>query len=344
MSDSPLTLGQVLTRSATWLESRGVPGARLDADLLAAHALGVERMQLYLDLDRPLSADELTGIRALVKRRGQREPLAWITGRRGFHAIELLVHPGVLVPRPDSETLVEALLARIPADAQLFLADVGCGTGALGLALAHALPGVKLYAIDRSPQALDNTRANVAALGLQDRVAILEGDLLAPIPPHRPVDIVLSNPPYIPSQVLAGLEPEVSRYEPATALDGGSDGLEVYRRLLPAARQRARIGLAVEIGHDQGGAVVELFRRAGFQQVQCLQDLGRRDRVVLGTTPGARWPQEPVQARGPLHVEPDQAPAVADPDARVHVELDPSSDEPALDEAGQPLPVLDAER
>lgn len=342
MAESP-TLSDILRRSATWLAGRGIDTARLDAELLAAHALGVERLQLFLEPGRPLNEEELQAIRALVRRRGEREPLAWITGSKGFHAIDLQVLPGVLVPRPDTETIVEALLARIPSDAQLFLADIGCGTGAIGLALAHARPGIKLYAVDRSDTAIDNTRKNVAALGLDGRVGVLQGDLLAPIPPHRPVDIVVSNPPYIPRQVLAGLAPEVRR-EPALALDGGVDGLDVYRRLIPAAAARARIGVAVEIGHDQGRAVHDLFRQAGLQQVEVLQDLGRRDRVVLGLVPGAAWPRPVVRPQGERQVEVEQDDAAVDPTAPLVVEAVDSDDEPALDEEGNPLPVLDADR
>lgn len=341
-STPAMTVADVLAASRDWLAGRGIDTARLDAELLVAHALGVERLQLYLDLQRPLSDDERGAIRALVRRRGDREPLAWITGHKGFHDIDLVVHRGVLVPRSDTEALVEALLARIPDDAELFVADIGCGTGAIGLALAHARPGIKLYAVDRSPRALANTRENVDALGLTARVGVLQGDLLAPIPPHRPVDIVVSNPPYIPTAVLRGLQPEVARHEPALALDGGADGLDVYRRLLPQAAARARIGVAVEIGHDQGAAVAAIFRGAGLTEVEVLPDLAGRDRVVLGLRAGASWPRPVARPQGELHLEPD-TPDLPAEGART-VEPLADADDVALDEDGQPLPVLDADR
>lgn len=328
-SDDPISLGDVLQRTRAWLQQRGVDSPRLDAELLVAHALSLpQRIQLYLQLDRPLTEDERAAIRGLVQRRGRREPVAWIIGSKGFHAIDLIVRPGVLVPRPDTETLVEAVLARTTTDGELFVADLGCGTGAVGLAIAHARPGLKLYATDLSPDALACTRDNVAALGMEKRVAVLEGDLLAPIPPHRPIDIVVSNPPYVATAVLAGLAPELREHEPRLALDGGADGLATYRRLVPAAARRARIGVLVEIGHDQGRAVADLFRRAGLREVRVLRDLGRRDRVVLGTVPGARWPAEPVEPQGERVIEP----------------LDLQTQDSPVDEDGQPLPVLDADR
>lgn len=338
--EPPLTLGQVLKRTQDWLRQRGVDSPRMDAELLIAHALGLaERVQVYLQLERPLGPEERDAIRLLVQRRGAREPVAWIIGSRGFHALDLVVHPGVLVPRPDTETLVEALLARLPEQAELFLADVGCGTGAIGLALAHARPGVKVYATDLSDTALQCTRDNVEALGLERRVAVLKGDLLSPVPPQRPIDVVVSNPPYIPTATLAGLQPEVRDHEPALALDGGPDGLDLYRRLLPEAARRARIGVMVEIGHDQGPAVAALFTRAGLLGVQVLQDLGRRDRVVLGTVPGARWPREPSHPEGEVRIEPlPQAAAMPEP-----APSDPGP-APEPDPELAALPVWDADR
>ena len=343
---TPLTLGQVLDRSIDWLKQRGSASARLDAQLLIAHALGMDRIQLYLQLERPLSEDERSAIRAMLQRRGAREPVAWIVGHKGFHDLDLQVMPGVLVPRPDTETLVDAVLSRVPAEARLFLADIGCGTGAIGLALAQARPGLKVYATDLSKEALACTRANVECLGLNERVAVLQGDLLAPIPPRRPVDIVVSNPPYVPSTTLASLEPEVREHEPRLALDGGPDGLNVYRRLVPAAAARARVGVLVEVGHDQGPAIAHLFRQAGLQGVTVLRDLGRRDRVVLGTVPGAHWPSEPSVPQGALHVEPiPTAPRAEQPADQPARDGQPALDaQPALDEQGLPLPVFDADR
>lgn len=284
MSDSLTTVVEVLKRTEGWLRERGVPTPRLDAEVLLGHVLGVERLQLYLMFDRPLTDDELERLRPLVRRRGQREPVAWIVGHKGFHALDLQVGPGVLVPRPDTETLVEAAAAwiRDVGDDPSFVADVGCGSGAVGLALAAALPQVRVYAIDRMDAPLATTKANVAALGLADRVAVLKGDLLAPVPAHRPIDWVVSNPPYIPSAHIDALEPEVSRHEPREALDGGPDGLDVVRRLVAQARPRARRGLLLEIGHDQADRVAAILQAAGFTDVTTWKDLGGHRRVVGG--------------------------------------------------------------
>jgi release factor glutamine methyltransferase len=276
----------ILQQTAGWLRERGVPSPQLDAELLLCHVLGVERLQLYLMYDRPMSAEELETLKALMRRRGKREPLAYITGSRGFHTIDLEVRPGVLVPRPDTETLVDACLSWLPeGDDPIYVADVGSGSGAVGLALAAADPRIRVYATDVSPIALDLTRDNARALSLDKRVGVLRGPLLTPIPTHRPVDWVVSNPPYIPTRKIDGLEPEVSRWEPRLALDGGPDGLAVYHALVPAAVARARCGLLVEVGHDQADAVSALMSRHGLTDVQTWDDLGGHTSVVGGRLP-----------------------------------------------------------
>ena len=186
----------------------------------------------------------------------------------------------MLIPRPDTETLVEKVLAALPEDEELFIADVCAGSGCIAIAIANERPMVKVYAVELSEQALPYLKSNIAKHGLEKRVAALRGDLLSPIPAARPIDWVLSNPPYIATQEMHSLA--VSKTEPLEALDGGQDGLEIYRRLVPAAAQRARVGVAMEIGHDQGQAVAKLFDAAGLTQVQVIQDLGKRDRVVMG--------------------------------------------------------------
>ncbi|MCB9665189.1 MAG: peptide chain release factor N(5)-glutamine methyltransferase [Alphaproteobacteria bacterium] len=284
------TLLDVLRRTEAWLRSRGVPSPRLDTEVLLGHVLGVPRLQLYLMYDRPLTEPELDALRPLVRRRGAREPLAWITGEKGFHHLDLQVVPGVLVPRPDTETLVEAAGAWIDEghtdDVPVYVADVGAGTGAVGLALAAPRPWLRLYAVDLSDEALACTRANVATLGLADRVGVLKGSLLDPVPAARPVDWVVSNPPYIPSGEIDGLEPEVAVHEPRLALDGGADGLDVIRPLVAQARRRARRGLLLEVGHDQAEVVAALLARAGFTDVRTWDDLGGHRRVVGGRQPG----------------------------------------------------------
>jgi release factor glutamine methyltransferase len=277
------TIADILQKTESWFRSKGVPSARRQAQAAVGLALGIEPLQLVLQHDKPLSDIELEKIRPIVKRRAAREPWAYIEGSVGFHAFEFAVRSGVLCPRPDTETLVEAALELIADDENpVFVADVGSGTGCVGLSIAASRPGVRLYATDVSDTALDVTRENVAALGLSDRVAVLRGPLLDPIPRKRQIDIVVSNPPYIPTAHIDTLMPEVRDYEPRLALDGGADGLEIYRALIPAAAARAKRAVLVEIGHDQGEAVTQLFRAAGLHGVQVRKDLTGHDRVVSG--------------------------------------------------------------
>jgi release factor glutamine methyltransferase len=187
----------------------------------------------------------------------------------------------VLCPRPDTETLVEAALEWIGSPAEpVYVADVGCGSGAVGLAIAAACEQVRVYAIDVDRTALDLTLANVKRLGLEKRVAVLEGDLLSPVPPHRPIDWVVSNPPYVPTGDIDALEPEVSRWEPRRALDGGRDGLDVVRRLVPLAARRARAGVLLEIGVHQAAPALQVLARAGLVEGRAWTDLGGVHRVV----------------------------------------------------------------
>lgn len=279
------TIADILKKTESWFRERGVDSPRRQAQATIGLALGLDPLQVVLQHDKPLSDDELARIRPIVKRRAAREPWAYIEGSTGFHEYEFIVRPGVLCPRPDTETLVEAALAWIGKDDEnpTYIADVGCGSGCVGLTIAAQRPMVRLFATDLSDVALAVTRENAIALGIQARVAVLRGNLLDPIPASRPIDIVVSNPPYIPSADIEGLMPEVRDHEPRLALDGGPDGLDIYRILVPAAAKRARKAVLMEIGHDQGKAVAALFRAAGLFGVRVLKDLGGRDRVVVGT-------------------------------------------------------------
>lgn len=301
------TIADILQKTEAWFRSREVPSARRQAQAVVGLALGVEPLQLVLQHDKPLSDAELAAIRPLAKRRAAREPWAYIEGSVGFHAFEFVVRPGVLCPRPDTEALVEATLALIPdTDAPVYVADVGSGTGCVGLSIAGSRACVRLFATDVSEVALEVTRENVAALGLSERVAVLRGSLLAPVPPSRPIDIVVSNPPYIPSADIDGLMPEVRDYEPRLALDGGPDGLEVYRSLIPAAAARARVAVLVEIGHTQGADVSAIFAQAGLHDVQVHKDLAGHDRVVSGRRHPSASPERPP---GGSPEEPEHIPA-----------------------------------
>lgn len=270
----------VVQKTAAFFAEKGIPTARLDAELIVGHVLGLDRVKVYLNFDRPLTDAELEALRPLVRRRAAREPLAWVLGVKEFYGRDFEVRPGVLVPRPDTETLVDAFLEAEPAgDEPVYVVDVGSGSGCIGLTLALERPNVRLFAVDLSEEALAVTRANVEKHGLKDRVAVLRGDGLAPVPTARPVDWVVSNPPYIPTAELAGLAPEVAKVEPRLALDGGADGLDVYRRLVPAAAARARKGVIVEVGAGQAPAVGALM---GALSVAARKDLAGVERVVVG--------------------------------------------------------------
>lgn len=273
-------LVEVLTATTEWFRTRGIPSARLDAELIIGHVLGLDRVKVYLNYDRPLYNVELESVRALVRRRGAREPLAWITEEKEFCGHPFTVRPGTLVPRPDTETLVEVAVARFDGD-PIHVADVGCGTGAIGLTLALEVPAVRLYALDLSDEALACTRLNVDRHGLKDRVAVRRSDLLSGVPADRPLHWVVSNPPYIPSAEIGTLAPEV-QLEPRLALDGGVDGLAVYRRLVPEAARRVERGLIVEVGMGQAPAVRALMEAAGLT-VTVHADLAGVERVVAGT-------------------------------------------------------------
>lgn len=275
------TVMEVLRRTQDFLKERGSPSPRLDAELILAHVLAVERLQLYLLFDKPLSEEDLGRLREPVRRRGRREPMAYVLGTRDFWKHAFQVGPGVLVPRPDTETLVEACLPFCEGD-PVYVADVGAGTGCVGLSLASDRPGVRVYAVERSDAARAWLRRNVDALDLSTRVAVLAGDLLDGVPRGRPVDVVVSNPPYIPSGEIDALAPEVSAFEPREALDGGVDGLEVYRRLVPQAARRARRAVLVEVGAGQAADVCRLFHDAGLVHVTTHRDLSGIERVVAG--------------------------------------------------------------
>lgn len=274
------TIRRVLAWTQGFFREKGIDTARLDAELIISDALGVDRVRLYTDHDKPLLPDELTVIREGVRRRARREPVAYITGRRGFWSLDLHVDSRVLIPRPDTERLVELALDRLKGVEAPQIADIGTGSGCIALALAAERPDAAVVAVDRSADALAVARENAAALSLEN-VRFVEGDLLEPV--SGPLDLVASNPPYIPSAEVDRLMPDVRQFEPRGALDGGPDGLDVIRRLVPAAAERLKPGgrLLFEIGHDQGDdarALVEADPR--FAEVAVHQDYGGRDRVV----------------------------------------------------------------
>ena len=277
MADAPLTIGDVVRRTAQYLANAGSPSPRLDADLVIAHALGMTRLALYTDFDRPLSSDELAGARALVARRGRREPMAYILGHRAFRRLELEVSPGVLVPRPETEVLVDWVLELAPPGGAVL--DWGTGSGAIALALADERPDLAVTASDVSDDALVVARANGARLGLQVEWCVSDGFTAFE---GRVFDVVAANPPYLSADEFAGSPPELA-FEPRDALVGGPRGDEVIARIAAEVGPHLRPGGAVvcEIGATQADAVVALVGAAGLLEPQVRPDLAGLPRVVM---------------------------------------------------------------
>ncbi len=282
------TVLKVLQWTAGYLRDKGIENGRLDAELLLAEVLQFDRVGLYLNYDRPLQADELAAYRQLVGRRSRREPLQYILGRAEFWSLTFKVGPAVLIPRPDTEVLVEEALRRVRADGTIL--DVGTGSGAVAVALASELPAARLVGIDVSDAALQVAAENARHIGVADQVDLQQIDLACL--PTGPFDLIVANPPYIPEADLAGLMPEVRDHEPALALAGGDDGLDCYRLLAGQTATRLKPGgwLLVEVGIGQAAAVLEIFAAAELQEGFCQNDLNGIPRVVGGRRPGPAAP------------------------------------------------------
>nr|WP_240893713.1 peptide chain release factor N(5)-glutamine methyltransferase [Limisphaera ngatamarikiensis] len=280
---SVVTVLEAIQRSAEFLGRKGVDAPRLQAELLLAHVLRLPRLKLYLQFDRALTPAETDQLRELVRRRGQREPLQYILGRAAFCGRDLLVNPHVLIPRPETEQLAELGWTRLAACPGPRLAlDVGTGSGCIAIALVEHCPDTRCVAVDVSPEALNVARENVAAAGLTDRIELLPSRELEAVPAQPRFDLIISNPPYIPSGDIASLQPEVRDHEPRTALDGGPDGLDAFRWLAPQARARIRPSglLLLECGDGQPDAVVSILREHNWVVTAVHPDYTGRPRFV----------------------------------------------------------------
>ncbi|MEZ4220110.1 MAG: peptide chain release factor N(5)-glutamine methyltransferase [Polyangiaceae bacterium] len=286
MSQENWTVDRVLAWAIQDFQTRGIDSARLEAELLLSGVLALDRIQLILQRSRPLNGDELSRFRDHIKRRRRGEPLFYILGRREFFGHSFRVTAAVLIPRPDSEVLVETALARTQSRSMYGnLLDLCTGSGCIAVAFAKQRRTWRVLATDISEAALEVARHNVLRLGVVHQVELRAGDLFRAVPAGRRFDAIVANPPYIPGADVEALDVGIREFEPKLALSGGDDGLDVLRRivrdapsfLLPSG------SLSLEIQFDQGEAVSALLRESGFEDVQVHRDLGQRDRVVSGT-------------------------------------------------------------
>ncbi len=277
------TLVSAWTGSKLRLQSAGVDSPVIDARLLVQAAAGATRVDIISDPHRPLTEDQSAELESYLARRERREPISHILGVKGFWKIMLRVTPDVLTPRPETETILDVVLPDLGEFQRFRVLDLGVGSGAILLAILSERPNAVGLGIDVSEEALAVARENASNLGLAGRAALLRGDWTASLEDEG-FDLVVSNPPYIASDAIGALAPEVKDHEPRLALDGGPDGLDAYRRLAEEIPRvlRPRGRFAVEIGFDQGPAVRELFTRDGLEDVRVVRDLSDRDRVVTG--------------------------------------------------------------
>jgi release factor glutamine methyltransferase len=294
------TIRELIQVTTEYLAGKDVTSAKLNAERLLADVLGISRIELFFQHDRPVLGQELDRYRDLVRRRAGGEPLQQILGETEFYSRVFKVEPGVFIPRPETERLVEEAVALLaPPDHRLLApvaVEIGCGTGVIGVSLALDVPRLTVYATDINPAAVQLTQYNAHTLGAGPRVHVLQGNRFDPLPAHLKgqVDLVVSNPPYIREADIPGLEVEVSQYDPEEALSGGTDGLDFYRALAARVGGWLRPGghVAVEIGDDQGHEVEDIFGASGLEDIRLFRDYADRDRVVT-----ARW-KEPEDNHG----------------------------------------------
>jgi release factor glutamine methyltransferase len=284
-SEEPWTVKRILDWTIQYLKEKGSASPRLDAEVLLAHARRCQRIQLYTQFDQPLSDQERATMRELVKRRAAAEPVAYLVGHKEFFSLDFDTPPGVLIPRPDTETLVMAALDVLKTSPSLARGlDLCTGTGCVAIAIAKNHPGIEFTAVEISPQAFEVARANVARHQLESRIDLLSGDLFEPIPEGERFDLIVSNPPYVASGEIGELARDIREHEPHLALDGGPDGLDVIRRIVRESPRRLNPGgwLMLELSPEQAPAAIQLLQENGFTSVTAKNDLSGQARVVVG--------------------------------------------------------------
>ncbi|MDR2349102.1 MAG: peptide chain release factor N(5)-glutamine methyltransferase [Deltaproteobacteria bacterium] len=285
------TIGEILDVTTGFFAERGMKHSpRLEAELLLAKVINLSRVNLYVNFERVLAEDEITAYRALVARRGKFEPVAYILGEKEFHGIPFKVDSRVLVPRPETELIADEVLrlARKTGDPKPSILDIGTGSGAIAVTLAKKLPESFVTASDLSPDALAAARENAEANGLANIAFILADLTDPPFPEDGEFDFVLANLPYVSSAEMAKLPPDVKNHEPAMALDGGPDGLDLYRRLVPKTKKLLKPGgrALFELDPGQFPAMTELATENGLTPLEPLKDLARFDRIFAASREG----------------------------------------------------------
>jgi release factor glutamine methyltransferase len=285
------SLGEILRQGIQTLIAGGIDNARLDAEVLLATALATTRDKLIVGTQLPVSSEQVTCFESLLLRRLRREPIAYITGRQEFWSLEFRVTHDVLIPRPETERLIEVTLSLVtkwPIDRPLRLVDLGTGSGMIAVCLANEVPSAQIWATDVSGKALAVARANARFHGVGDRISFKAGNMFAALAAETGLfDFIISNPPYVRRDEIATLEPEISRWEPRRALDGGADGLDFYRCIAAQAWKfvSPQGAVVMEIGAPMGSEVLAIFNEAGFyRDVTTVQDYAGRDRVMIAVT------------------------------------------------------------
>ncbi|MBD3674835.1 MAG: peptide chain release factor N(5)-glutamine methyltransferase [Planctomycetaceae bacterium] len=283
VNSEPWTVRRILTWTTQHFTERECDTPRLDAEILLAHVLNCPRIQLYVQYDRQLTEDERARLRAFVKRRAAKEPVAYLVGKREFFGLDFQVTSDVLIPRPDTETLVVELLDALRDLTVAEMIELGVGSGAISVATAVHERDLNIHAVDVSPQALQIAEQNARRHEVDSRITFYEGDLFAPFPEGLQVDAVVSNPPYVQTAELDQLDADVRDHEPRLALDGGEDGLEIARRIIADAPRYLKPNgvLLLELGPDNIRSAAEaLEAETSYQQIHILKDAAGRERVL----------------------------------------------------------------
>ena len=279
-----MTIQNLLRRATDFLTQNGIDEARLDAEVLLAHVLRMRRLYLYVHLDLNLVEEDINIYKNLLHRRAAHVPVAQLIGNKEFMGLDFNITPDVLIPRPETEIMVQMSIEILgPTKTPLTVADIGTGSGAIAVSMLHYLDNVTVDAVDISKPALAVAKSNAEKLSVANRLKLFEGDLTKPLA-GRTYDAILSNPPYIPTDVIDELQPEVSRYEPRLALDGGKDGLKYYRRIIDGAVPLLKPDgfLALEVGVDQSEPVRKMLESNGqFDPINVIWDLIGIERIIL---------------------------------------------------------------